>query len=348
MGRGSWELGAGGRNALAIPCLPFPIRQHGIAQRAAHAPKDGGAQQKRLHVGRLAVQHLFQQVIEHKVVAAAERADKAGRVGVALQRKRGQLQAGDPALGARLQRGHVGGGEVQAHALAQKRGRLLKRKAQIGGAQLGQPPARAQTRQRQLRIFARGEHQVQLRGQVLEQKGQCRVDGGRLQRVVVVEHQDHARGQGVQLVQQRGEDRFGGRGLRRIEQGGDAAAKRGLGGLQRRDQVGQKARRVVFAGVERQPGHARSVCARRGQPLAQQRGFAKAGRRRKQRQGAPQAPVQARKQARARDAVRRRRGKVELGAEHGRWHGAIIPGFALPSADRDPARRPGASGQSRP
>jgi len=43
-------------------------------------------------------------------VAARERPDKAADIVMTLHRQRGQLQSGDPAFGARFQRGNIGGG----------------------------------------------------------------------------------------------------------------------------------------------------------------------------------------------------------------------------------------------
>ena len=103
-----------------------------------------------------------------------ERLDEAGDVtalGNAAQRERGQLQAGDPALGALLERLHVGRGEVEAHHLVEEVARLGRGEAQVGGAELGQLPAAAQPRQRQRRVGAGGHQQVQL----LRQRGR----GGR-------------------------------------------------------------------------------------------------------------------------------------------------------------------------
>ena len=61
--------------------------------------------------------------------------------------------------------------EVEAHHLVEKCGGFGGGKAQVGGAQLGQLAAGAQPGQGQRRILAGGDHQVQLRRQVLEQKG---------------------------------------------------------------------------------------------------------------------------------------------------------------------------------
>ena len=70
-------------------------------------------------------------------------------------------------------------------------GGLLGREAQVGGAQFGQLPVGAQPGQRQRRVGAAGQHQVQSRRQVLEQERQRRVHRLGVDQVVVVEDQQH-------------------------------------------------------------------------------------------------------------------------------------------------------------
>jgi hypothetical protein len=61
-------------------------------------------------VGWLPAEHLVGQVVHDETVAAGERGDEAGIVVAIVHGQGGQLQAGDPTFGARLQRRHVGGG----------------------------------------------------------------------------------------------------------------------------------------------------------------------------------------------------------------------------------------------
>ena len=91
---------------------------------------------------------------------------------MSLHGNRGQLQAGNPAFGARFQGGDVFRREVEAHHLVEKSGGFGGGKAQVGGAQLGQLAAGAQPGQGQLGILTGGDDQVHLRRQVLEQKGE--------------------------------------------------------------------------------------------------------------------------------------------------------------------------------
>ena len=72
--------------------------------------------------------------------------------------------------------------------------------AQVGGADLDQLASRAQPGQRQSRVGARGDDDVHLRGQVVEQEDHAFVDVRTLEHVVVVEHQRHVVGHGAELV----------------------------------------------------------------------------------------------------------------------------------------------------
>ena len=67
------------------------VEHNGITQGAAQAVEDRRAQQECLNAFGLLLQDFFDQVIHDEVVAAGERADEAGGVGMALQAQRGQL-----------------------------------------------------------------------------------------------------------------------------------------------------------------------------------------------------------------------------------------------------------------
>ena len=126
-------------------------------------------------------QHLVGQVVDDEPVAAGERLDEAGDlvpVGDAAQGEGGELQAGDPTLRTVLQRVHVGGGELQPHHLVEELPRLGGGEAEVGGAQLGELPAAAQPGQRQRRIGAGRDDQMQLIRKVVEQEGHRLVDLG--------------------------------------------------------------------------------------------------------------------------------------------------------------------------
>ena len=135
------------------------------------------------------MQDLFDQVVDDVAVVSREARDEAGDIVSPLDRQRRQLEGRDPALGARLQRGDFARAEIQPHHLVEVGGGLLGREAQIRRTDLGELAARPQAGQRQRRIRTGGDHQVNLRGQVLEEERHPVLDVVRVDHVVVVEHQ---------------------------------------------------------------------------------------------------------------------------------------------------------------
>ena len=67
-------------------------------------------------------------------MAASERLDEASRVCLSLHGDGGELQPGNPAFRAGLQRGDVCLGEVQPHHLIEKLGGFGRGKTQVGEA----------------------------------------------------------------------------------------------------------------------------------------------------------------------------------------------------------------------
>ena len=74
-----------------------------------------------------------------------------------------QLQPGDPALGALLQRLHVLGGKIERHHICEEGAGFFRREAQVSGAQLGHLASGTQPRKRKGGVGAAGDHQVHLR-----------------------------------------------------------------------------------------------------------------------------------------------------------------------------------------
>ena len=107
-------------------------------KQAAQPIQDRRLQQEGLDVLRLALQHLFQEIVEDEAVASGKRLDKGRNVRhiSPLYRHRRHLQAGDPPLGAIRQRGDVARGQLEAGDLGQKLSGLVCGEAQIVLAQL--------------------------------------------------------------------------------------------------------------------------------------------------------------------------------------------------------------------
>jgi hypothetical protein len=152
---------------------------------------------------RLALKHFFGQVIDDEAAAAGEGLNEvAGRL-MPLQGQRGQLQTGDPAFGARFQRGDVFRREVEAHDLGEKSGGFGRGKPQIRGAQFGQFVTRPQPRQRQRGILPGGDDQAHRGGQVCEQKGEGLAHRFVVNHVVVIKDEDEIVRERADFVDQR-------------------------------------------------------------------------------------------------------------------------------------------------
>src|SRR4029079_9794692 len=121
------------------------------------------------------------------------------------------------------------------------------RETQLLGPQLGNLPSRAQPCERQRRIFAGGDYQVQI-WQVIEQEAHRLVDRRCLEFVIIVEHQHAALRQYGQVVEQGGQQGFQRR--RRVQQREQCRAPLGRQRLQRSYQVAQKHRRVVIPRIQ--------------------------------------------------------------------------------------------------
>ena len=222
-----------------------------------------GLQQEGLDTIGLTLQHLLDEVVDDVTIIAREAGDEAGHVVSPLHRQRRQLERGDPALGAGLQRGHVLRRQRQAHRLVEVRRGLIGREPQLGRADLDQLAARPQPGQRQRGIGPAGDHHVQPRRQMVEQERHPVLHIAGVDDVVVVEHQHDVARDGAQVVEQRGEHRFdrlrrGGR-----QQGQRVLADPGCRRPQRGDHVGPEGREIVVAPVERQPRHLPPI-SRRG------------------------------------------------------------------------------------
>ena len=130
-------------------------------------------------------------------------------------------------------------------------GRFAGGEAQCLGAEFGELSTAAQASERQLGVFAGGDDEVHLGGQMLEQEGEGLVNRWRFDEVVVVEDEDEVVGDGGDVVEQGGEHCFGGWGLRGLEQAQDGVPHFGRDGLQGGDEVGEEAGGVVVVFVER-------------------------------------------------------------------------------------------------
>ena len=96
--------------------------------------------------------------------------------------------------------------------------RLVGRESQIGRAELDKLAACSQTRQRESRICATDDHQVQLWWEMLEQIHHLIVDLAGINQVIVVEDEHDLVRKSAEVVEQQAKDGFN-RRLRRIKKG---------------------------------------------------------------------------------------------------------------------------------
>ena len=252
-------------------------------------------------------------------MAAGEGLDEAGGIFAALQRDGGQLQACNPALGAAFQRRNIFIRKTQAHRLVEKLGGLSGGKTQVHAAQLGQLPPGTQASQRQGRVLAGGNDQMQLRRRVLENKREGLVNRRRFDDVVVVEDEDRLAGELRNLIQQDGQNGLDVFLPRRFQSALHASSDVTFDGSQRGHQIRQKARQLVVALIQGKPGNMLARL-RSLHPGAHQRGFPESGRRADKRQLAAQFRLQLLQQPRPRDQSLWWGGDVEFCGEDWRLH----------------------------
>ena len=329
--------GAGRRLRRAAGGAGGAGRQQGVAQRRAEALGHRRAQQEVLQRRRLALEHLLQQVLHQQGLAA-----RGGRRGVRgralpLERDGRQAQPGRPALGAGGHRVHgFRCGRCREGAGEEGR-RLGGGEAQVGGAQLEEPAPRAQPGQRQRRVGARRDHQLQPGRGVAQQRGQQLVHPPVAHLLVVVQDRDgvvvqrrEVLGQGLAQVR-------GGDGAGESQQAQRLPAGGGEAGPERGRQVGDEPRPVVPV-VQRDPGRRPRPG---GQPLAQQGGLAGAARAAR---AAPAAPPAGGRAGPAGGAARRRPPAGGAAAACSAAPPRPPPGGAAAAA---PAPRPGVPGPGR-
>src|SRR5438874_584389 len=219
---------------------------HDGTQRSREARQDAGVQQKGLHRLRLVGEDLLAQILDEIAVRAQGLAEKLTHLSLRalpLQQQRGQLQAGDPALGATEDRGERGGLQVPLQRQVQKGAGLGEIELQVSGAQLAQLAARSQPRKGQAWIGAARDEQVQVGWAVLHKLGDGVLERLKRDGVVVVQHQEElATGAAGQVVNQQGEDGREGEALHTVWRGEvclDTGPKRGITGLEGGQQGGE-------------------------------------------------------------------------------------------------------------
>ncbi len=249
---------------------------HGFTERLGHPLQNRSPHQVRLPRRRQGRQHLIGQEFQGVPVATAPFQDAAGVLVLAqTQGERCQPQPRHPAFGARIQ---LRDGRAIQRASAgsdEKGGRLLQAEAQVARTNVHHLVTRPPLAQRQLRVVARHQDEVQPGVWMTHHLADHGQRVGVADGVEVVEHQGYVAGYVVQVKGKLFDERPGAERdavvdhLRQFQpEAGHLAPNGG-------HQIGHERREVIVPLIERQPGADQAAAL---QPGADGRRLAIAGR----------------------------------------------------------------------
>ena len=284
-------------------------------QRGAELLEQRHPFEQLLHERRLSAEDFLHQVATHRAVrGVAQPFQERRRVRGAAQRERGQSQHRNPAIRPFFER--YGG--LVCHLLAQhareKGFRLPQRKAQVGSAQFVQMPPSAPVGKQQWWIGSADEHQVQLERQMLDEQVEQGMHLARVNEVIVIEHQDDIVRHISELIDEQGGQAIGWWEVRCFEQAGGGPERIGKDGSQGSGKCVHEEAQLIVVFVKGEPG---GVAVTRLQPLDQQSGLAKPGRRGNQRDLAAEPGVQALEETGTGDQIAAAAWSIEFGLEQG-------------------------------
>ncbi len=283
-----------------------------VAQVGAELVQHRGLIEELLQGHRQAVDHVLGQVVSDVALGAAEAGEEGRAIRIPRQRQTGQMQRGDPPLGARVQLLEFAAAQLQRAHVAEVDFGLLQGQAQVLGLEheglvLDEKAARGE---------AGAADQVHVAGQTFHQVASALFQAGVANAVEVVEHQVQLVLQALQVTDEGIDD-----GLHRpvhlaAEQAGGVGAETGYHRLDGRHQVLQQSLRLAVRLVTGEPGDPCTLALQRLTEQAEHGALAKAGRRAEHQHAAltclPQAVDQhLARQARLTADLRR----VELGAQ---------------------------------
>ena len=176
--------------------------EHCIAQGRRHVIEDRRPEQETLEMVRLAVQHLFHEVVGDLLLIAGQTGSPHGGIVTAAQRQRGQRNRGGPALrplaqgpGRRLR-------ELQSCARGNITG-LHRVQGEERGPDLDQIPTCAEPAERHPRIAARDQHQLTAGSNLVDEKRENRAALLSRYDIHIVQHQNER----IALAEVRREER---------------------------------------------------------------------------------------------------------------------------------------------
>ena len=230
------------------------IADHRLAERRAEPAQNRGPQQEVAQLGAGPVEHLLGQVALQAAARALERLQRAVPAAPPGKRPDDQREPGGPAADPVLDQGDLGGVEAELEALVEEPLDLLGIELQLLRADLADRPGGPAPAQPQRRLRAAGEHDAGPGRKGVREPAGDPVAGLLFDRVVVVE--DDREPLVAALPDRLGEQ--GDHGRLQVGAGSEGA----VGGLERPrqallergDQVGGEAARIVVAVVDREPG----------------------------------------------------------------------------------------------
>ena len=269
--------------------------------------------------------------------------DEAARA--MAQGEPGELEAGRPALRARLQRPQL----LRVHVApepGQHAGGVGVREAQVRGPDLRELSPRPQPGQAERRVAARRHGDVQRRRGTLDERAEGAQGLGVLDGVEVVEHEDDRRRTGHELVDDERHDGAGEARARRAQGSAGLGSEAGVDTVEGTQHAVPEADGVRVVGIEAQPGEATRL-AGPGRPLGDERRLARPCGRAHEGQAGVARGGQAAQQRLARDQAAAQAGDLELRrGEDLALHGATLSG--TPPAVGRHSRRRGARRQASP
>src|SRR5215208_1473663 len=195
------QVGVGEFTQESARTLPTRDR---IAQRPSQRPQYRGLQQKLPYILGESSQNLLSQEGDDVAVAAAKRLDEGMLVLLVLQGEGGEVDPRRPPFGTLEQDGEVIWTDFQPHLLVQQAVGFLLRECELLGADLVHLSPGPEPPQRQRRVRAAGDDEVDILGEVLQEEGHRLMSGLLGYELVVIEHQYNPTRQLGELIYERG------------------------------------------------------------------------------------------------------------------------------------------------
>ena len=231
-----------------------PPPGHRVAERSRERVEDRGLEQEVPLARVQRAENDLGQVVDDVAVRAVEGGYEPVRIGALTQGERREVDPGGPALGAPVQDLEALGAETEGQLLVQEDRLLVLRETEVERAQLEQARVGAELRDRDRRIGAARDDELDVPRLRLHEVGERGVAGRVVDRLVVVEDEDELARKRLELPD---DDRD-----QRVVHVDVAGLERDLGGVSeiradaadRLDDPGPERDRVAVGGIGCEPG----------------------------------------------------------------------------------------------